>query len=61
MGVSIFPVSLVHFPHFIILFLQVVLGAMIYIIGSKLLHLDTYEYIISIAKSYLRKKQNVER
>lgn len=37
------------------LFIQVVLGALIFVIGSKIFHLDSFEYLIAIIKTFVIK------
>ena len=52
-------VSFIRFLHFssgATLLVQVPLGAFIYLIGSKILHLDSFEYLLEIAKSFVNKK-----
>lgn len=39
------------------LFLQIIIGAAIYITGSKLAHIDSYEYIKNTIKNYLNKRK----
>lgn len=48
MGAIVFPISLIAFPDIITLFLQVIAGVGIYVLGSKLFKLDSFEYILSI-------------
>lgn len=55
MGVIVFPIQYLGFSDFLTLLIQVPLGAIIYIIGSKLLHLDSFEYLLGIAKPYLKR------
>lgn len=37
--------------------IQIPLGVLIYIAGSKIFHIDSFEYILSVAKQYLPKKK----
>ena len=53
MGICIYPIQNLGFSYFITLLIQVPLGALIYLVGSKLLHIDSFEYLLGIIKSYL--------
>lgn len=55
MGVMISPIQYLGLSYFVTLLIQVPLGAFIYITGSKLLHLDSFEYLLGIVKPYLKK------
>ncbi len=46
MGVAIYPIQNLGFSYLVKLLIQVPLGALIYIVGSILLHLDSYEYLM---------------
>lgn len=50
MGICILPIMLLNLGDFLTVVIQVILGATIYIIGSKLLHFDSFEYILGIIK-----------
>ena len=52
MGVCVSFVGLLKVSDFFILLVQVLLGGIIYLTGSKLLRLEPYEYLIDILKSY---------
>lgn len=56
MGVCIYPISLVQIPAIFLLILQVVLGAVIYIVGSVLLKLDSFQYLWRMVRSVLKLK-----
>lgn len=56
MGFLIFPVQFIGLPDIVTLCIQVPLGAAIYIIGSKLFKLESFDYLLSIIKSYFKKK-----
>ena len=56
MGVLIYPIWDLGFSYLGTLLIQVPLGALIYIIGSKLLHIDSFEYLLGIIKSYLKRE-----
>ena len=53
MGGCIYPIQWFGFPDVITLLIQVPLGAMIYIAGSKLLKLESFEYLWGIVKPIL--------
>lgn len=44
------------FSSLLTLLIQVPAGALIYLVGSKLLHLDSFEYLLEIIKSFVCKK-----
>ena len=56
MGVCIYPIQWIGFPDIVTLCIQVPLGAVIYILGSKLFKLDSFEYLWGIIKPYIKKK-----
>lgn len=56
MGILIYPIQNLGFSYLGTLLIQVPLGALIYITGSKLLHIDSFEYLLGIIKSYLKRK-----
>lgn len=55
MGFCIFPLKWLPVHNLVILILQVILGAAIYIAGSKLLKLEPFRYILNTAKPVLKK------
>lgn len=58
MTVCIFPLSFCEFPKVVILFLQIIIGAVIYISCAKLLKLEAYTYTKkTIEKAILSKKE----
>ncbi|WP_367112957.1 lipopolysaccharide biosynthesis protein [Ruminococcus sp.] len=56
MGAIVYCVQLLGLNDILTLLIQIPLGAAIYIIGSKLLHLDSFEYLISTVKGLLGKR-----
>lgn len=56
MGVIIWPFNYLNIPAIAGLTIQVVLGAIVYVGGAKLMKLDSYEYILSIVKDKLAKR-----
>ena len=55
MGAAVFALQFLRLPDIATLLLQVPFGAFIYIAGSKLLHIDSYEYIKGLIKSYTKR------
>lgn len=55
MGAIIFLIQFLRLSDVATLLIQVPLGALIYIVGSKLLHIDSYEYVKGLIKSYTKK------
>ena len=53
MGAVVYCVNFLHLNEWFSLLIQIPLGAFIYILGSKLLHIDSFEYILGIIKGYL--------
>lgn len=60
MGACIYPIQWLGLPDIVTLLIQVPLGAVIYILGSKLFHLDIFEYAIGILKGLFGKKKKAE-
>ena len=58
MGCCIYPIQWIGLPDIVTLCIQVPLGAIIYIGGSKLFKLESFEYLLSMVKSYLINKKN---
>ena len=56
MGIIIYSISFVKMPMFFGLIIQIVLGIFVYIIGAKWFQIDSYKYICSIIKDYLKKE-----
>lgn len=57
MGVIVYCVQSLGLKDWLTLLIQVPLGAVIYIAGSKLFHIDSFEYVLGVAKSYLHKNK----
>lgn len=55
MGIAIYPIQNLGFSYLVTLLIQIPLGAFIYIIGSKLLHLDSFEYLLGIIMPILKR------
>lgn len=57
MGALVFCVTLFKLSDISTLLIQMPLGLLIYVIGSKIFHIDSYEYIISIVNQYIPRKK----
>lgn len=57
MGVCVMPLRWLPLPLIVILLLQVVTGAAVYILLSKLFKLEAYGYLLGIIRQYLPKKK----
>ena len=55
MGVVIYPIQFVGLSYLVTLLIQIPLGALVYILGSRLLHLDSFEYLLQIIRPYIKK------
>ena len=55
MGILIYPISYIALPSVLIILLQVVTGAVIYIAGSMIFKFESFYYLLSILKSFLKK------
>ncbi len=55
MGVMVYVIQFLRLSDMTTLLIQVPLGALIYIAGSKLLHIDSYEYVKGLIKSYVKR------
>ena len=57
MGGIVFCVQFIGLHDILTLAIQVVLGATIYIVGAKLFKFESFTYMISLAKSFLKKRK----
>lgn len=55
MGIIVYFVGLLRLPTIIILFVQIIAGAVIYIGTSALLHLEEFEYLFGMIKSFRKR------
>lgn len=55
MGICVYPVQWIGLSDIITLCIQVPLGVIIYIIGSKIFKLESFEYILDMIKPYILK------
>ncbi len=56
MGIIIYPISLLKLNIFCVLFIQIILGVVIYILGSTLFKINSFYYILDILKGLLKIK-----
>lgn len=56
MGVCVFAVQFLKLTDILSLLIQIPLGICIYVFGSKLFHIDSYEYVIGILKGFAKRK-----
>lgn len=56
MGIMVYPVQYLEISSGLILLIQIVLGSIIYIIGSMILRFDSYQYLVGIIKNLIKKK-----
>ena len=57
MGVCVYCVEFLKLPSIVTLLIQIPLGACIYIAGSKLLHLESYDYVLGMIKEIIKKRK----
>lgn len=57
MGAIVYSVKFIGLNNYLTLGAQIVVGGMIYVLGSKLFHVDSYEYIKSTVKGLLKKNK----
>lgn len=60
MGAVVYFVTFLHLHDLVTIGLQVIIGAVIYIAGSAIFKIDSFDYILSTVKSYLRKGKKVK-
>ena len=56
MGALVYAVTLLKLNSVVTLLIQVILGATIYWLESKLFHIESYEYIVGMMKKIRKKK-----
>ena len=56
MGGCVFAIQFLKLNDILTLLIQVPLGICIYVLGSKMFHIDSYEYVLSIVKGFAKKK-----
>ncbi|MBP5378231.1 MAG: lipopolysaccharide biosynthesis protein [Ruminococcus sp.] len=60
MGAAICFVNYLDINYVLRLFIQVPLGVIVYIICSKLMHIDSFDYLLDVIKSLLNRKKDKE-
>ena len=55
MGCCIYPIRLIGLPNLLTLCIQVACGIVFYVVVSKLLKLESYEYVLGMLKPFLKK------
>ena len=55
MGVGVYFIGFIPLPTIVTLPIQIIVGAMVYIGVSALLHLEEFEYLFGMVKSFLKK------
>ena len=56
MGVIVYLIGFINLPIIVSLIFQVVVGGAIYIAGAKILKIDSFQYLLELLKSILKKK-----
>ena len=56
MGCCMWLVNLAHLPDIVTLVIQILIGAVVYLGGSALLKLDTFEYLWNVVKPKIQRK-----
>lgn len=57
MGGIVYLLGLIYVNDYVTLFLQIVCGIVIYLLGSKILKINSYQYVIQIAEKYVKTKK----
>lgn len=55
MGIIVYPVSLISLPTIWIVVLQVLLGCIIYLLGSLIFKVDSFSYVLDLIRTYFRR------
>ncbi len=55
MGAIVFPITFIGLPALVVIIFQIMLGMIVYIVGSKYFHIDSYDYLLNLIRSYLHK------
>lgn len=56
MGAVVYALSFLPFNNILMLLVQVPVGVAVYVVGSKLFHLDSFDYILNTVKGFLHKR-----
>ena len=57
MGIIVYLIGLIGINKYITLLIQIPVGALIYITGSKLFHFDSYQYSLNMIKQILKRRR----
>lgn len=57
MGAIVYCITFIGLSDILTLLIQVVLGIVIYVLGSKVARIDSFDYVLSIIKSFKHKKE----
>lgn len=57
MGIIVYLFNFLSLPTILILIIQILVGAVIYILGAKLLKIDSFEYILGSIKGLIKRKE----
>ncbi len=60
MGAAVYCVTMLQLSRLVMLLIQVPLGVIIYLAGSKIFRLDSFEYVLSVAKGFIKKRNKKE-
>ena len=60
MGAVVYCVQFLGMNSILTLFIQIPVGVIIYVAGSKTFHLDSFEYILGMIKGFLNKRNKKE-
>lgn len=58
MGIAVYVVGYINIPTIFVLCIQILLGIVIYVSLSALLHIESFEYILNVVLSFRRKEGN---
>lgn len=61
MGIVVYPIQLLGYSYFVTLLMQCFVGFVVYVLGSIIFHIDSFEYLINIAKPYFYKLTKIKR
>ena len=57
MGILVYSISMLRLNDYITLIIQIPLGVVIYIVGSKIIRIDSFDYVLSMVKSFIHRKE----
>lgn len=50
MGCIVYPISMLNLNNILIIILQIFAGVVVYVAGSKIMHMESFEYVLSLLK-----------